>query len=234
MASDEAVHIMDVGIMLRCLAAANITVNMWKSLWCTMSSMEVLGRAWSADRSWVPFDHHVVTLQGMDFPVMVSSIRRLCGGINSISEHIPWSQALLAPFYEATGKVWLTKANQDALREPWAALQQALLNVHMLYDLAPVVYFSRMFGGQQGSKPSIWHEACMAYKAIKYFYLYLDGCANFWLETDCTVIVSLHTHKTTNDSDVLAHFKLGLSELGMKKNMIFHCPGVNQQMADWL
>ncbi|KAJ1732714.1 hypothetical protein LPJ61_001918 [Coemansia biformis] len=183
MAGDEAVHIMDVGIMLRCLAAANITVNMWKSLWCATSSMEVLGCMWSVDHSW---------------------------------------------------------ADQDALRKPWAALQQALLNVCTLYqsddpeDLVPVAYFSRTFGGQQGSKPSIWREACAAYEAIKYFYPYLDGCANFWLETDCAVIVSLHTHKTTNDGDVLAHFKLGLAELGVKKNMIFHCPGVDQQTADWL
>ncbi|KAJ1721455.1 hypothetical protein LPJ61_006040, partial [Coemansia biformis] len=76
--------------------------------------------------------------------------------------------------------------------------------------------------------------ACAAYKAIKYFYPYLNRCTNFWLETDCAVIVSLHTHKTTNNGDALAHFKLGLSKLGMKKNMIFHCPGIDQQTADWL
>ncbi|KAJ1732661.1 hypothetical protein LPJ61_001935 [Coemansia biformis] len=105
MAGDEAVHIVDVGVMLCCLAAANITINMRKSLWCATSSVEILGRSWSADHSWAPFDHCIVTLQGMDFPAMVSSIRHLCGGINSISEHIPWSQALLVPFYEATGKV---------------------------------------------------------------------------------------------------------------------------------
>ncbi|KAJ1725959.1 hypothetical protein LPJ61_005520, partial [Coemansia biformis] len=265
-AGDEAAHIRDVGIMLCCLATANVMVNMCKSLWCATSGVEVLGHTWSANCSWVPFDHRVATLQGMDFPVMVSSIRRLCGSINSISEHIPWSQALLAPFYEATGKVRLTKANQDALREPWAALQQALLDVCALYvplpgaplilhtdaagagvrgvllaqrlddpeDLAPVAYFSRTFGGQQGSKPSVWREACTAYEAVKYFYPYLDGCANFWLETNCAVVVSLHTHKTTNDGDALAHFKLGLSELGVKKNMIFHRPGVDQQTADWL
>ncbi|KAJ1728103.1 hypothetical protein LPJ61_004219 [Coemansia biformis] len=104
-AGDEAVHIVDVGIMLHCLAAANITINMRKSLWCATSSMEVLGHSWSADCSWAPFDHCITTLQGMDFPVMVSSIWRLCGGINSISKHIPWSQVLLVPFYEAMGKV---------------------------------------------------------------------------------------------------------------------------------
>ncbi|KAJ1728133.1 hypothetical protein LPJ61_004198 [Coemansia biformis] len=122
MASDEAVHIMDISIMLCCLAAVNITVNMWKSLWCMTSGMEVLGHSWSADCSWVPFDHCIMTLQGMDFPATVSSIRRLCSGINSISEHIPWLQVLLAPFYEATGKVRLTKADQDALHKLWAAL----------------------------------------------------------------------------------------------------------------
>ncbi|KAJ1717970.1 hypothetical protein LPJ61_006993, partial [Coemansia biformis] len=122
MAGDEVVHIMDVGVMLHCLAAANITVNMQKSLWCATSGMEVLGHAWSIDCSWVPFDHCIATLQGMDFPAMVSSIRHLCSGINSISEHIPWSQALLVPFYEAMGKVRLTKVDQDALCQPWAAL----------------------------------------------------------------------------------------------------------------
>ncbi|KAJ1719323.1 hypothetical protein LPJ61_006330, partial [Coemansia biformis] len=74
----------------------------------------------------------------------------------------------------------------------------------------------------------------MAYKAVKYFYPYLDGCANFQLKTNCTVIVSLHTYKTTNDGDALAHFKLGLAELSMKKHMIVHCPGIDQQTADWL
>ncbi|KAJ1728159.1 hypothetical protein LPJ61_004184, partial [Coemansia biformis] len=105
MAGDEAAHIMDVSVMLCCLAAANITINMQKSLWCATSGVEVLGHSWSADHSWALFDHRVATLQGMDFPATVSSIRRLCGSINSISEHIPWSQALLVPFYEATGKV---------------------------------------------------------------------------------------------------------------------------------
>ncbi|KAJ1727569.1 hypothetical protein LPJ61_004502 [Coemansia biformis] len=164
------------------------------------------------------------------------------------------------------GKVRLTKVDQDALHQPWAALQQALLNVRDLYvpppsaplvlrtdaagtsvravllaqcsedldDLAPVVYFSRTFSSQQGSKPSIWHEACTMYEAAKHFYPYLDGCTNFWLETDCAIVVSLHMHKTTNDSDMLAHFKLGLAELGMKKHMIMHHPGVDQQTADWL
>ncbi|KAJ1721883.1 hypothetical protein LPJ61_005988, partial [Coemansia biformis] len=137
MAGNEVAHIMDVSIMLCCLAAANITVNMQKLLWCTTSGVEVLGHSWSANHSWAPFDHCIATLQSMDFPAMVSSIQCLCSGINSISEHIPWSQVLLAPFYEATGKVQLTKANQDALHEPWAALQQALLNVHALYVPLP-------------------------------------------------------------------------------------------------
>ncbi|KAJ1727949.1 hypothetical protein LPJ61_004308 [Coemansia biformis] len=44
-AGDEAAHIMDVGIMLRCLATANVTVNMCKSLWCAASGIEVLGHA---------------------------------------------------------------------------------------------------------------------------------------------------------------------------------------------
>ncbi|KAJ1734158.1 hypothetical protein LPJ61_001216 [Coemansia biformis] len=210
-AGNEAAHIMDVGIMLHCLAAANITVNMQKLLWCATSSVEVLGHSWSTDHSWALFDHCVMTLQGMDFPAMVNSIWRLCSGINSISEHIPWSQALLVPFYEATGK---HSEDPDYL--------------------APVMYFSHTFGGQQGSKPSVWRKACTAYEAAKHFYLYLDGCTNFWLETDCAVVVSLHTHKTTNDGDALAHFKLGLAELGMKKHMIMHCPGIDQQMADWL
>ncbi|KAJ1732123.1 hypothetical protein LPJ61_002200 [Coemansia biformis] len=237
---DEAAHIRDIGIMLRCLATANVTVNMRKSLWCAMSGIEVLGHAWSADCSWVPFDHWVATLWDLDFPTSVSSIRRLCGGINSISEHILWSQALLAPFYEATGKVRLTKADQDALHKLWVALQQVLLNIRDLYcsedpdNLAPVAYFSHTFSSQQGTKPSIWHEACAAYEAVKHFYPYLDGCANFQLETDCAIVVSLHTHKTTNDGDALAHFKLGLAELRVKKHMIMHHPGIDQQMADWL
>ncbi|KAJ2803441.1 hypothetical protein H4R21_002040, partial [Coemansia helicoidea] len=86
----------------------------------------------------------------------------------------------------------------------------------------------------QRSKPSIWREAYAAYESVKYFYPYLDGCANFRLETDCAVVVSLHTHRTANDGDALAHFKLGLAELGVKKQMIAHRPGVDQETADWL
>ncbi|KAJ1718717.1 hypothetical protein LPJ61_006502, partial [Coemansia biformis] len=67
-AGDEAAHIVDVGIMLCCLAAANITINMRKLLWCATSGVEVLGRSWSTDHSWALFDHCVTTLQGMDFP----------------------------------------------------------------------------------------------------------------------------------------------------------------------
>ncbi|KAJ1720685.1 hypothetical protein LPJ61_006130, partial [Coemansia biformis] len=143
-------------------------------------SMEVLGHSWSANCSWVPFDHCIATLQGMDFPVMV---------------------------------------NQDALHQPWAALQQVLFNVHDLYIPPPGAPLC---------------EACTAYKAVKFFYLYLNGCMNFQLKTGCTVVISLHTHKTTNDGNALAYFKLGLAELGMKKHMVMHCPGIDQLMADWL
>ncbi|PIA14075.1 DNA/RNA polymerase [Coemansia reversa NRRL 1564] len=263
---DMDAHIADVGHFIRCLAKANVTINMRKSLWCAMHDVEVLRHTWSADHSWSTFDHRVETLCDLPLPSNLGAIRRLCGGVNAITEHIEWSQALLVPFYEATSKPRLTKVDIDALCEPWAALKQALLDVKSLYvpppgvplvlrtdaagagvgavllaqrsedpnDLAPVCYFSCAFGGKQGRKHSTWHKACAVYEAVKFFYPYLDGCINLWIETDCGTVVSLFSHKALNDADPLAQFKLGLTELGIKKQMIVHCRGVDQQTADWL
>ncbi|PIA14738.1 DNA/RNA polymerase [Coemansia reversa NRRL 1564] len=179
---------------------------------------------------------------------------------DDMDAHIADSQALLAPFYKATGKVHLSKNDIEALREPWEALKRALLDVKTLFipppgaplvlrtdaagagvgavllaqrtedpnDLAPVSYFSHAFGGKQGHKHSTWHEACAVYEAVKYFYPYLDGCINLCIETDCGIVVSLFSHKTTSDTDPLAQFKLGLTELGVKKHMIVHRHGVDQ------
>ncbi|PIA16166.1 DNA/RNA polymerase [Coemansia reversa NRRL 1564] len=251
---DMDAHIADVGCFIRYLAKANVTVNMRKSLWCATCDVEILGRTWSADRAWSTFDYRVKTLRDLPLLSNLGAIRRLCGSINAIAEHIEWSQALLAPFYEATGKVRLSKNDIEALCEPWEVLKRALLDVKMLFiplpgallvlrtdtagagvgavllaqhiedpnDLALVSYFSRAFG------------ACAIYEAVKYFYPYLNGCINLRIETDCGTVVSLFSHKTTSDADPLAQFKLGLTELGVKKYMIVHRRGVNQQIADWL
>ncbi|PIA12762.1 DNA/RNA polymerase [Coemansia reversa NRRL 1564] len=212
------------------------------------------------------FDHRVETLHDLPLPSNLGAIRRLCSGINVIAEHIEWSQALLAPFYKATGKACLSKDNIEALREPWEALKQALLDVKTLFipppgaplvlctdaagagvgavllaqhtedsnDLAPVSYFSRAFGSKQGRKHSTWYEACTIYEAVKYFYPYLDGCINLRIETNCGTVVSLFSHKATSNADPLVQFKLGLTELGVKKHMIVHRYGVDQQTTDWL
>ncbi|PIA14823.1 DNA/RNA polymerase [Coemansia reversa NRRL 1564] len=263
---DMDAHITDVGHFIQCLAKANVTINMRKSLWCATHDVEILGCTWSVDRSWSTFDHRVETLRDLPLPSNLGAIRCLCGGINAITEHIKWSQALLAPFYEAIGKVCLSKDDIEALHEPWEALKWALLDVTMLFipppgallvlhtnavgagvgavllaqrtedpnDLAPVSYFSRAFGGKQGRKHSTWREACAIYEAVKYFYPYLDGCINLHIETDCGIVVSLFSHKATSDADPLAQFKLGLTKLGVKKHMIVHRRGVDQQTADWL
>ncbi|KAJ2495598.1 hypothetical protein GGH96_006334, partial [Coemansia sp. RSA 1972] len=229
---DKQEHIEDIGIFVRVLAEANVTVNMRKSLWVATCDIEVLGREWSANGNWKPFDHRF----------------------------------LLAPFYAATNKDRLTKADNAELRQPWADLKQALLNVESLYipppgaplvlrtdtaragvgavllvqtsedpeDLAPVSYFSCIFGGQQGAKHSTWREVCVVYKAVKYFYPYLDGCVNLRIETDCGTVVSLFAHKTNNDADQLAQFKIALTSMGVKKHMLVHQPSIKQETADWL
>ncbi|KAJ2609419.1 hypothetical protein H4S08_004059 [Coemansia sp. RSA 1365] len=43
-----------------------------------------------------------------------------------------------------------------------------------------------------------------------------------------------HVHYMSDNADPLAQFKLGLTELGVKKYMIVHRKGVDQQTADWL
>ncbi|KAJ1892986.1 hypothetical protein LPJ66_006023 [Kickxella alabastrina] len=50
------------------------------------------------------------------------------------------------------------------------------------------------------------------YEAMKYFYTYLDGCENMRIEMDCSMVVMLLVHKTTNDADPLVQFKLSLSD----------------------
>ncbi|PIA12561.1 hypothetical protein COEREDRAFT_12597 [Coemansia reversa NRRL 1564] len=224
-----------------------------------MHDVEVLRCTWSADCSWCTFDYHVETLCDLPLLSNLGAIWCLYSGVNAIVEHIEWLQALLAPFYKATGKPCLTKADINALRKPLAALKQALLDVKLLYvpppgaplvlctdaagagvgamllaqcsedpnDLAPVCYFSHAFGSKQGRKHSTWHEACAVYKAIMFFYLYLDGCINLRIETDCGIVVSLFSHKVLNDADPLAQFKLGLTELGVKKQMIVHCHSID-------
>ncbi|KAJ2808239.1 hypothetical protein H4R20_000955 [Coemansia guatemalensis] len=164
------------------------------------------------------------------------------------------------------GKARLSKADCEALCEPWKALKKVLLNVASLYipppgaplvlctdaagarvgtvllaqrsddpeDLAPVCYFSCAFGSKQGHKHLTWCEAFVVFEAVKYFYPYLDGCANLCIKTDCCTVVSLFLHKTTSDTDQLAQFKLGLMAYRVKKYMIVHQKGEDQQMADWL
>ncbi|KAJ2495621.1 hypothetical protein GGH96_006326 [Coemansia sp. RSA 1972] len=100
---DEQKHIEDIGVFVRVLAEANVMVNMRKSLWVATCDVEVLGREWSANCNWKPFDHRF----------------------------------LLAPFYAATNKDRLTKADNAELRQPWADLKQALLNIESLYIPPP-------------------------------------------------------------------------------------------------
>ena len=57
----------------------------------------------------------------------------MCGGINAISEHLPWSQSILLPFYEMIGKKKrLSKAGKESLHQNWDALLQALTDVKHL------------------------------------------------------------------------------------------------------
>ncbi|KAJ1856102.1 hypothetical protein GGF49_002014 [Coemansia sp. RSA 1853] len=171
----------------------------------------VWGRKWSANGDWKPFDHHMAALQSLPQPTTVSEIQHMNGGINTIVEHIPGLQFLLAPFYAATSKERLTRADNAELRQPWADLKQALLNAQ---------YY--------------WRKVCVVYEAVKYFYPYLDGCVNLRIETDCRMVVSLFVHKVDNDADQLAQFKLALTSMDIKKVMLVHRPGIKQETTDWL
>ncbi|KAJ2495578.1 hypothetical protein GGH96_006343 [Coemansia sp. RSA 1972] len=91
MSGNEQEHIEDIRVFVRVLAEANVTVNMRKSLWVATRGVEVLGRKWSANGDWKPFDHRVATLLSLPQPTTVSEIRRMNGSINAIAEHIPGS-----------------------------------------------------------------------------------------------------------------------------------------------
>ncbi|KAJ2123815.1 hypothetical protein IW147_002244 [Coemansia sp. RSA 720] len=153
----------------------------------------------------------MAALQSLPQPTTVSEIQHMNGGINTIVEHIPGLQFLLAPFYATTSKERLTRADNAELRQPWADLKQALLNAQ---------YY--------------WRKVCVVYEAVKYFYPYLDGCVNLRIETDCRMVVSLFVHKVDNDADQLAQFKLALTSMDIKKVMLVHRPGIKQETTDWL
>ncbi|PIA13180.1 hypothetical protein COEREDRAFT_11677 [Coemansia reversa NRRL 1564] len=81
---DMDAHIADVGHFIRCLAKANVTVNMRKSLWCATRDVEILGRTWLVDLTWSTFDHWVETLCDLPLPSNLGAIRCLCGGVCSL------------------------------------------------------------------------------------------------------------------------------------------------------
>ncbi|KAJ2561081.1 hypothetical protein GGH12_004279 [Coemansia sp. RSA 1822] len=137
---DEKEHIADIGVFVRVLAEANVSVNMRKLLWVATHGVEVLGHKWSTNSDWKPFDHHIATLQSLPQPMMVSEIWHINGGINAIAEHIPGLQFLLTLFYAATSKERLTKADNAELWQLWADLKEVLLNVESLYIPPPGSY----------------------------------------------------------------------------------------------
>ncbi|KAJ2495505.1 hypothetical protein GGH96_006364, partial [Coemansia sp. RSA 1972] len=103
-----------------------------------------------------------------------------------------------------------------------------------LQDLALLSYFSHVFGGQQGAKHLAWHELCAVYEVIKDFNPYLDSCVILRIETDCRTVESLFVHKTNNDADQLAPFKIALTLMGVNKYMLARHLGSKQITADWL
>ncbi|KAJ2664843.1 hypothetical protein IW148_001888 [Coemansia sp. RSA 1199] len=104
---------------------------------CTTQDVEIIGRTWAANGDWSTFDHRVDTLHSLPRSMMVNELQRSCDGVNVISEHVVWSQTLLAPFYEASGKKGLAKADVDKLCQPWADLLCAPQNVELLFVPPP-------------------------------------------------------------------------------------------------
>ena len=105
--------------MVRALAEANLLVNLDKSHFLGSSDVEVLGHIWSAHRAWVVPGGRVSGLEGLEMPTTPSAIRRMCGGINAVSAHLPWSQAALLPFYEKSVKQRLSKQDVQELQPHW-------------------------------------------------------------------------------------------------------------------
>ncbi|KAJ2783725.1 hypothetical protein GGI18_003493, partial [Coemansia linderi] len=87
---DLTEHIRLIGMMMQALAKYNLLLNLKKSVFAATSGVDILGMMWSADGSWQVPDRRVETLQDLPMPHTVSEIRRLAGGINSISRHMPW------------------------------------------------------------------------------------------------------------------------------------------------
>ncbi|KAJ2457696.1 hypothetical protein GGF42_002523 [Coemansia sp. RSA 2424] len=137
-------------------------------------------------------------------PRMVSEIRRMAGGLNSISRHMPCVQTALLPLYQRTATVRLTAEDVEELAPHWETVRKCLLN--------------------QGHRHSTWREAKAVVEMVQYFYPLLDGCAK--LESDASAVIGLFSHKTRDDADDLSRFRAELTSLGVSKDMLVHRPGV--------
>ncbi|KAJ2607691.1 hypothetical protein H4S08_004743 [Coemansia sp. RSA 1365] len=126
------------------------------------------------------------------------------------------------------GKLCLTKADINALRKPWAALKQALLDVKSLYipllGVLLVLCTDAVGTGVGAVLLAQCSEDPNDQAPVCYFLRTFGG----------NTVVSLFLHKALNNANPLAQFKLSLTELDMKKHMTMHCRGVDQQMTDWL
>ena len=100
--TNRKTHISDLGVLARGLAKYNLLMNLRKSIFLGTQDISVLGVDWSVGGAWGVPDYRAADLLKLPQPQTAKEIQRLCGGVNAISAHLPWSQVLLAPFYEMT------------------------------------------------------------------------------------------------------------------------------------
>ncbi|KAJ2332443.1 hypothetical protein GGI00_002786 [Coemansia sp. RSA 2681] len=247
MDEDVAKRLHEIGMMTLVLAKYNLLVNVKKSVFAVTSRVEVLGMLRSADGTWEVPDKHIATLLDLPMPRTVSEIRRMAGGLNSTSRHMPWVQAALLPFYQKTAKVRRTAGDEP--------VQQCLLSVKHLYvpptgvpltlrvDAASAGVGAGLLAQKskdhednapQGHRHSTWRKAKVVIEAVQYFYPLLDGCNNLEIESDASAVIGLFSHKTQDDANDLSRFRAELTSLGVSKDMLVRRPGVQQEAADWL
>ncbi|KAJ2459702.1 hypothetical protein GGF42_001300 [Coemansia sp. RSA 2424] len=172
----------------------------------------------------------IATLLDLPMPRTISEIRRMPCGLNSISRHLPWVQAALLPFYQKTAKVCLTARDMEELAPHWQTVRQCLSNVEHLYVPPPgapltlrVDTASARVGAvllaQKSEDPE--DKAPVAYfsKATAH---------STWREAKA--VVGLFSHKTRGDTDDGEKFTVGLTSLGISKDMLVHRPGVQHHV----
>ncbi|PIA12767.1 DNA/RNA polymerase [Coemansia reversa NRRL 1564] len=197
--NDVYSHIKEVGILLCTLAHWNVLANLSKAEFLMTKNLNILGYWWSAGGTWKVPDDRIATLQNLPMPTAGKALRRLCGGVQAISQHVPGSSLLLAPFHALSGKKGsLTLIEHQELEPHWKNLKRTLLNTAHLYKPEP---------------------AWGLIRAVENFYTYLDRCTNLSIEVDATTSLGLFGHKGKCPVDELSNLRSQLAAMGQNEDV---------------